>query len=191
VQCAAEVVTYDLGMTSGSRPARSRTVTVRRMTSAEFETWQLHSLRSYAQDIAKATGKPVEAACERARRQFLELLPGGLDTERTWLLTLLDETGAEVGTLWIGPHPERPDIAFVYDIEINERERGRGLGRAAMIVAERLVSDTGVTEIGLNVFGFNDRASRLYDSLGYRVVATQMTKTLTGKNAPPASADSR
>jgi hypothetical protein len=36
-----------------------------------------------------------------------------------------------------------------------------------------------VREIGLNVFGFNDGARRLYESLGYRVLTVQMTKTLS------------
>jgi ribosomal protein S18 acetylase RimI-like enzyme len=70
----------------------------------------------------------------------------------------------------------------VYDIEIHERRRHRGFGWAAMVAAEDLVRDAGIGEIGLNVFGFNEAARRLYDSLGYRVVATQMTKRLeTGK----------
>ena len=47
-----------------------------------------------------------------------------------------------------------------------------------MLAAEHLVGEAGITEIGLNVFGFNERARRLYDSLGYRVVATQMTKSV-------------
>ena len=47
-----------------------------------------------------------------------------------------------------------------------------------MIAVESLVKEAGETEIGLNVFGFNEAARRLYDSLGYRVVATVMTKTI-------------
>jgi len=47
-----------------------------------------------------------------------------------------------------------------------------------MVAAEDVVRRAGLSELGLNVFGFNEAARRLYDSLGYRVVATQMTKTL-------------
>jgi hypothetical protein len=35
-----------------------------------------------------------------------------------------------------------------------------------------------VTEIGLNVFDHNAPAGALYDTLGYRVVSTQMGKSL-------------
>ena len=47
-----------------------------------------------------------------------------------------------------------------------------------MLAAEDVVREAGLAEVSLNVFGFNDVARRLYDSLGYRVVSTAMTKTL-------------
>jgi ribosomal protein S18 acetylase RimI-like enzyme len=153
-------------------------VTVRPMTPTEFQEWQQHSISSYAEDIAKATEGSTEAALERAHKVFSELLPDGLDTKGTWLLTVLDESDRDVGRLWVGPHPERVGVAYVYDIKIHEPQRHRGFGRAAMVAAEDLVRAAGIGEIGLNVFGFNEAARRLYDSLGYRVVATQMTKRL-------------
>jgi ribosomal protein S18 acetylase RimI-like enzyme len=165
-------------MTVGHSEGRSALVTVRPMTADEFDNWRERSIRGFADDFALATGRHVEAAAEHSRGLFGKLLPDGLDTDGTWLLKVLDETRTEVGTLWVGPHPERTDTAYVYDIEILETHRGRGLGRAAMTAAERLVGDAGIGEIGLNVFGFNVAARRLYDSLGYRVVATQMAKSL-------------
>lgn len=174
--------TYDRGMTnSGEKPLPA--VSVRTMTAPEYERWSEKSINSYAQDISDSSGQPFELALERARAEYPVLLPHGLATERTWLLTVIDEAGAEVGILWIGPHPQRPDAAYIYDIEIDEQQRGRGLGRAAMAEAERLVIAAGITEVGLNVFGFNATARSLYDSLGYHVVATQMTKTLNGGSA--------
>lgn len=80
--------------------------------------------------------------------------------------------------MWLGAHPERSGDAFVYDLEISESVRRRGYGRAAMLAAEQVVRSAGMSEIGLNVFGFNGSARALYESVGYRVVATQMTKTL-------------
>lgn len=162
-------------MTPHTPPA----VTVRRMTDAEFENWRGASIASFASDLATATGRDRVDTLARAEQQFAELLPAGPNTESTWLMRVLDNEGTDVGYLWVGPHPQRSGHAFVYDIEISDDHRGRGLGRAAMVAAEQLVLEAGITEIGLNVFGFNDSARRLYDSLGYRVVATQMTKTLT------------
>lgn len=66
----------------------------------------------------------------------------------------------------------------MFEIEIGRQHRGRGLGRAAMSAAEDLVRAAGLSEISLNVFGFNAPARGRYDSLGYRVVSTAMTKSL-------------
>jgi ribosomal protein S18 acetylase RimI-like enzyme len=101
-----------------------------------------------------------------------------MDTDRTWVRLIVDEAGVEVGALWVGPNSERAGVAFVYDIEIVPERRGLGFGRAAMLAVESLVKEAGETEVGLNVFGSNEPARRLYDSLGYRVVATVMTKTI-------------
>ena len=153
-------------------------VKLRPMTDEEFDEWHEQQLESYAADIARATGRPIEAARERARVQDAQLLPDGQSTANTWLMTICDDDGAAVGTLWIGCHPGRAESAFIYDIEVDESRRGEGLGRAAMIAAEDLVKTAGFQKIGLSVFGFNESAQRLYASLDYRVIATQMTKIL-------------
>lgn len=148
------------------------------MSTEQFEQWQGRSIRSYADDLATATGWPLEAALNKARKQFAELLPAGMGTDKTWIRLIVDEAGVQVGTLWVGPDTERAGVAFVYNIEIMQERRGLGFGRAAMIAVESLVKEAGETEIWLNVFGFNEPARHLYDSLGYRVVATVMTKTI-------------
>jgi GNAT superfamily N-acetyltransferase len=69
-----------------------------------------------------------------------------------------------VGSLWIGPHgPDRADAFWVWDVEIDAPHRGRGLGRAAMLLAEEAARAHGATELGLNVFGPNTVARHLYD----------------------------
>lgn len=159
----------------GLRLAR---VKLRPMSDDEFEQWRERAFESYARDVARATGRPIDAARKRAREQGAQLLPEGLNSANTWLLTICDDSDTPVGALWIGRHPEHRDSAYIYDIEVDESRRGEGLGRAAMIAAEELVRGVGLREIGLNVFGFNAAAQRLYASLDYRVVATQMTKRL-------------
>ena len=106
-----------------------------------------------------------------------------MGTDKTWIRLIVDGAGDQVGTLWVGPNSERAGAAFVYNIEIMQKRRGLGFGRAAMIAAESLVKEAGEIEIGLTVFGFNEPARHLYDSLGYRVVATVMTKTI--QSPPP------
>ena len=84
-----------------------------------------------------------------------------------------------VGTLWLAvPGPDDPTMAWVYDIEIEPAYRGRGYGRAAMLLAEAEARARGMASIGLNVHGQNTVARSLYDSLGYATTALQMKKAL-------------
>jgi len=91
---------------------------------------------------------------------------------------VLDDAGAEVGSLWLGPHPEDATTGYVYDIEIHEDSRGRGLGRAAMLAAEQFFLERGARSLALWVAGGNDVALSLYLSLDYEVVGTSMSKRL-------------
>ena len=131
--------------------------------------------------LAKATGRPREVEQDRARQQLAELLPAGMGTDGTWILLIVDEAGVKVGTVWVGPHPERAGVALLYDLEIVHERRGLGVGSAAMMAVGSLVKEAGGTEIGLSVFGFNEPARHLYDSPGFRVVSTLMTKTIEAK----------
>jgi ribosomal protein S18 acetylase RimI-like enzyme len=159
--------------------------TVRLMTADEFQVWSERAVVSYAQDVSRATGESIEVTGDRAQRGLSKLLPQGVHTEGVWLLMVLDERGIEAGTLWLCADPDRPEAAYVQDIEIYGSHRGRGLGRAAMLAAERTAREAGFVEIGLSVFGFNVVARSLYDSLGYRVIHTRMAKPLL---SPPAAA---
>jgi ribosomal protein S18 acetylase RimI-like enzyme len=151
------------------------------MTADEHAEWRTRSVAAFAEDLARANGGDIEAMRVQAEQTFPASAAEGVaadPTGRTWFLRVLDPSGAPVGWLWLGPHPRVADAAYVYDIEIAAEHRGRGLGRGAMLAAERVLRDAGMTQLGLNVFGHNAPASRLYGSLGYQVVSTQMMKSL-------------
>lgn len=87
--------------------------------------------------------------------------------------------GVRVGIVWLGPSLNGDETErYLYNIEIDAPHRRRGLGRAAMRAAEAWTRADGATQLALNVFGFNDVARSLYDSLGYEVAATSMRRTL-------------
>ncbi len=154
---------------------------LRPVTPAEFDDWLPRQLTGYAELIAASASMSPEAAREKARRDTERLLPAGLDSPGQLLLRVL--AGDEpVGTLWLAvPGPDGPDMAWVYDIEIDPAYRGRGYGRAAMLLAEEQARARGMTSIGLNVHGQNVVARSLYDTLGYEVTAQQMKKALLGR----------
>jgi ribosomal protein S18 acetylase RimI-like enzyme len=57
-------------------------------------------------------------------------------------------------------------------------QRGRGYGTAALAALEETLRPRGVTRIGLNVFGKNTGAQRLYARVGYYPIAIAMQKDI-------------
>ncbi|KQQ19243.1 hypothetical protein ASF48_14960 [Rathayibacter sp. Leaf299] len=79
----------------------------------------------------------------------------------------------------MGPHPQELEgVAWIWDVEVDGPFRGRGSGRAAMLLAEEHALARGYRALALNVFGFNTTARGLYESLGYETTAVQMRKEL-------------
>ena len=138
----------------------------RPMTEAEFADWRVESVQGYAADIADSGSLPAAEAAGSAAAQFDQVLPQGLGTENHSFLCLC-ASGEVVATNWIGHH-RSPGTSWVYGVETHENQRGKGYGRAAMIIGERATLAAGDTHLALNVFGHNDVAIAMYESMGYR-----------------------
>jgi GNAT superfamily N-acetyltransferase len=138
----------------------------RSMTEAEFADWRAESVRGYAADIADSGTLPPAEATISAAMQLDQILPAGLGTENQSFLCLW-AGGEVVATNWIGHHRD-PGVSWVYGVETHEGHRGKGYGRAAMIIGERATLAAGDTHLGLNVFGHNAVAISMYEAMGYR-----------------------
>ncbi|GAA1518143.1 GNAT family N-acetyltransferase [Dactylosporangium maewongense] len=152
-------------------------LTLRPLTPSEFTSFTAALKAAYALDEVQAgRGSPAEVEA-RIERQFATWLPDGLATEGHLLYAGVVD-GDVVGHLWIGlPTPDRAQ-AWIYEISVEEAHRRRGHGRALMLAAEEELRARGVTRVGLNVFGHNPGALRLYESLGFETTSRQMSKTL-------------
>lgn len=148
-----------------SEPPPASTAALTAMTDAEFAVFLDGEVESYAQE-RHAAGEPWETALDVSRTQLAELLPDGLASPEQHLFTVRAD-GEPVGRLWLST--SRPAV-FVYDVEIDEAHRGKGLGRAAMNAGAGWARDRGAPAIALNVFGHNRAARALYDALGYAVI---------------------
>ena len=119
----------------------------------------------YERAIVNA-GLSEEEAHAKAERDFAPLVRDGRPVAGQGLFVIENtETSEPIGVL--------------YDIEIDERFRGRGLGREAMFLVEDEARRRGFAEIRLNVFGGNEAAYSLYRSLQYVEFAIGMRKRLT------------
>ena len=141
-------------------------VTGRIMTEAEFADFRDETEEGYAADIAGSGAMSLEKAKALSAAQMQELLPDGLQTAGHSFLSLC-AGGEVVATNWI-QHHRGPGVSWVYGVETHERFRGKGYGRAAMVLGEQATLDAGDTHLALNVFGQNSVAIGLYKSMGYR-----------------------
>jgi ribosomal protein S18 acetylase RimI-like enzyme len=150
---------------------------LRPMTRAEFDEWLPRQEAGYAELIESSGALPAPAARVKARQDTARRFTAGLASPGQFVFRVV-AGDIPVGWLWLGvPGPDLdPLMAWVYDIEIDAAFRGRGYGRAAMVLAAAEARARGMTSLGLNVHGQNTVARSLYESLGYQVTALQMKK---------------
>jgi len=152
-------------------------VTLRPMIEPEYDAFIAELRVSYGAERAQAEDIPLETGQAEGNEQIAQLLPQGLATPDHYFWRVLAEDGTAVGSLWVNHKPDQRR-AFIFDIEIDAAQRGKGYGKATMRALEETLRPMGVTHIGLSVFGFNTTARALYDKLGYNVAATYMLKRI-------------
>ncbi len=152
------------------------TATLHPMAPDRFDVWRAESAADYV-DSRVTAGESREKAPAASDREMESMFPSGRPNDDHAVFDVVDD-GEVVGVLWIGLRDRAAGSWYVYDIAIDEAFRGRGLGRATMLLAETEARARGARSIGLNVFGFNTVARRLYESLGYEPTAIQMQKPL-------------
>ncbi|WP_395359714.1 GNAT family N-acetyltransferase [Streptomyces sp. YH02] len=159
-------------------PALPEGVEVRPMTEAEYVTWEARAKEGFARSWIDR-GVPEEQARAKAESSHARFLPEGLATPGVAIHVVVAD-GRPAGFLWTGRIELEPGrwAAFVFDIEVDEAQRGRGYGRALMLLAERVAREAGETLLGLHVFAGNTPAIRLYESLGYRTTHINSAKEL-------------
>jgi GNAT superfamily N-acetyltransferase len=147
------------------------------MTDSEISAFAQRQQGHYIADRV-AAGETPDHAREHADGEWQRYFPAGraADGHRLYHLQDGDE---QVGLLWLGPSPDgKPGADWIYYVEVDQAVRGRGYGRAAMLLAEQDAREHGASELGLNVFGPNKVARRLYESVGYEATAINMVKRL-------------
>jgi len=153
-------------------------IRLRPMTTAEFNAFRGRLIREYAAERVSTGDWAPEQAEDRAARLTDDRLPEGRSTPGMLLLSAEAPDGEPVGTVWVALDQPLRGGAWIFDIQIDPKHRGKGYGRALLQAAEQESARQGATAIGLNVFGANAVARHLYESSGYQVTATQMRKEL-------------
>ena len=139
-------------------------VHLRELRDDELPAWLEAARQFYVNDLERHAGMTHVEAEEKAHRDYGSLFPGGKPTEGQHLFAIENERGDTIGRLFFAT---RPSGVWLYEIELEERVRGRGLGREAMLAFEEHARGLGAERVTLNVFGGNEVARSLYRSLGY------------------------
>lgn len=146
------------------------------MTEEHYVKYLAKAVNYYADDKVKAGTWDEEEALEKSRDEFAALLPQGIHS-KNHLLFSVENNGKPIGILWlyIIQHGTEKH-AFIYDIELDEAERGKGLGKATMEALDEYAKREGIKKIMLHVFAHNHRAISLYEKCGYEMTDYHMAK---------------
>lgn len=152
------------------------TISLERMTQLDYDNFYENSIYEYANEHIKSGNWKKEGAIARARKAFENLLPNGLATDGEYLFSIFN-SNENIGYCWLHFSGDN-NKSFIYDIHIDEKFRGEGLGEAAMLGIENYCKERKVQSIGLRVFGHNQRAVSLYNKMGFQVTNYRMEKVL-------------
>ncbi|MFD4018210.1 GNAT family N-acetyltransferase [Streptomyces sindenensis] len=153
-------------------------LTSRDMSEEEFAAWRQEAVRTYAQGWIDR-GVPAEQARLKSEADHAAHLPDGLATEGVRFRVLV-RSGEVVGHVWVAQREPAPGgtAGYVFDVEVRDEHRGRGYGRALMLLAEDISRAWRADRLGLHVFASNTPALRLYESLGYTTTRYNLAKAL-------------
>jgi ribosomal protein S18 acetylase RimI-like enzyme len=163
---------------AGADRALTAAIELRPLAQADYERWRAETVASYAAERVAAGNWTQAESLAKAEESFAKLLPDGPATPGQHLFSLwLVAEQRHVGVVWF--HVRANQVAFIYDLVIDEAYRGKGLGKPAMAAMEAEMRRLGATSSALHVFGHNTAARRLYESCGYAITNIDMSKRLT------------
>jgi ribosomal protein S18 acetylase RimI-like enzyme len=152
-------------------------IRLRPLRDDEFDEFLAAQQAEYARSLVDEAGLTPEDAVEKANADYTALFPDGVRQQHQRMSVVEDAASGEPfgRVFWA---PRGPKRAYVYDLFIDERARGRGLGRKALELIEAEARADGLSGIDLNVWGRNEVARALYRTAGYYERAIAMSKEL-------------
>src|SRR5262249_10219802 len=126
-------------------------IRLRPLRDDEFEEFLAALDAEYPRGLVDDVGMTPEEAVEKARADLASLFPDGVRQSDQRITVVEDAaTGEPAGRVFWAPR--RADRAYVYDLFIEERFRGQGLGRRALELLEADARSAGLRGIDLNVW---------------------------------------
>lgn len=145
------------------------------MNSREFQDYFSSAIEDYANEKVLSKNWDRQEAVSKARQEYEMLLPNGEKTDRNYIYNVIHDEQI-VGMIWL--EHQVNDNGFIRDIRILDTYQGKGYGKHAMKEIEIVGKELGVKKIGLHVFGHNNVARGLYETLGYQTTNVMMIKEI-------------
>ncbi|AQU79276.1 MULTISPECIES: GNAT family N-acetyltransferase [Planococcus] len=151
---------------------------LQQMTEEEFDRYLAYFIPDYAKDLSENYMIPLEKAMEESKDLMEQLLPNKQGTEGQLVYTIYStEEDKTIGVIWYTIQSES-NKAYIYHILIHEEFRKKGFATLVLKELEENMKSAGITSMGLNVFGRNPNAYKLYKKLGYQTQSTAMGKKI-------------
>lgn len=156
-------------------------ITLRPMRADEFTAYRDYFIVDYANEIAANFGHTVEESRLIASKELAEDLPQTVDTPDHYLLCIEQNESVTIGYLWYKLF-DAGRTAFILDFVIAEEFRGQGYGKAALRALETELAEAGTKQINLRVAYTNEKAKRLYETIGFNITGFNMSKSLSSQD---------
>jgi ribosomal protein S18 acetylase RimI-like enzyme len=108
---------------------------------------------------------------EKWKEHMIEVFENFSRRENSEIFVAEDERHRFVGYLFVGESRDMMtglSFGFVYDIFVEEKSRGKGIGKMLMEKAESHCREKGFSRVALSVSAANDSAIRLYNRMGFK-----------------------
>lgn len=142
-------------------------ISYRDMTAEESHVYRQKMEEWFMTEMlnSKSENEDEKDVRQRVLAMFNSISPNGDETPGQKYL-IVEDAGTPVSTLWVGA---RGNQSFCYNIEVESEKRNLGYGRKTLLVWEHASASLGLVGLGLNVFGKNTTALKLYSGGGFAV----------------------
>lgn len=149
------------------------------MNQDEFTAFRNRSINNFSEQLIEDLHCTPEVAYVKAEQKLNSYLSDGLETAGHYFYHIKDNQGEAHGYLWFGEREENNyKKIFIYDIFVEEVDRGQGYGKSMLIWLENETKKLDLLEISLHVLGYNHIARELYESMGFEITNIYMAKKL-------------
>ena len=151
-------------------------LSLRKMTEKEYSLYYKELADRYIKELLSSGASDEENVKEMAEATIKRSLPKGYKSKGQYLFNVYKDN-ENVGYVWYGDRKGKDKEAFIYDLMIYEDYRNNGYGKEAIGLVEKHAKEKKYETISLHVFGQNEIAVKLYESLNYKPFSIHMSKS--------------